>query len=79
MFSAEQFFKFCPPMPPTPIPAIFSLLLGASGPPSTYRGTTENAEAAIAVFCKKARRVAGKLAGADPQLAGVFEFMIGRY
>src|SRR5512143_4132360 len=38
MFSPSQAFKFTAPMPPIPMPAIFSLLLGASLP-STRLGT----------------------------------------
>ena len=47
MFSPSQAFRFAAPIPPTPIAAMFSLLLGASAP-STRRGTMAAESAARA-------------------------------
>jgi len=66
-------------MPPTPMPAMLSLLLGASGPPSTRSGSRVKAEAATVVVCKKERRVVNAFAGVDAWVAGLLDFMVWSY
>src|SRR3712207_997025 len=57
MFSLAQAFRLAAPMPPTPIAARLSLLLGASWPPSTRLGTIAADSAAIAAVDVNCRRV----------------------
>jgi hypothetical protein len=56
MFSPAHALRFDAPMPPMPIAARFSLLLGASCPPSTRLGTMaadSAARAAVDVNCRR--------------------------
>ena len=55
MFSPSQAFRLAVPMPPTPIAAMFSLLLGACAP-STRRGTMAAESAARAEVEANCRR-----------------------
>src|SRR5918995_1498733 len=58
MFSPAHALRFEAPMPPIPMAARFSLLLGASWPPSTRLGTMaadSAARAAVEVNCLRER------------------------
>src|ERR1700687_700424 len=57
MFWLARLIRLPRPIPPTPMPAIFSMSLGGTNPrPSTCLGTNANAAPVVAAFVRNLRR-----------------------
>src|ERR1039458_3867536 len=82
MFCDLRASRLLAPMPPTPMPAMFSFAFGAASPaPSTWRGTTLKEVTATALAPRKRRRVMGARVESEGWAMEVFiqAFFLNRF